>query len=227
MPTLDWLRKEFHYGYDSGDILRLFPDKVRKSEEDKIGGSYRKVFKKAILPYIKKNSRVLELGPGKGSWTRAILKYLPEGELTTIDFQDLNKFLQPEKYNGRLKTVQVSSSDYSALPDNYFDFFWSMGVLCHNNKDNIFEILKSAYSKVKPGGYSAHQYGDWEKLGKYTWEKGGVPAEFRDKKDDEIWWPRNTQQDMKAIAERAGWTVVTTDLGIVQRDSIILLRKDK
>src|SRR3974377_1954566 len=102
MPKLDCLKKEFHYGYDSGNILSIIPDKIRKSEEKVIGGSYRTVFKKAVLPYLKKNSKVLELGPGKGSWSRAILDSIPEGELTTIDFQDVSEWLHPEKYNGRL-----------------------------------------------------------------------------------------------------------------------------
>ena len=26
MPTLDWLKKEFQYGYDSGNILSLIPN---------------------------------------------------------------------------------------------------------------------------------------------------------------------------------------------------------
>jgi len=33
MPTLDWLIREFSYGYDSGNILSLFPNKRRRDEE--------------------------------------------------------------------------------------------------------------------------------------------------------------------------------------------------
>ena len=77
---------------------------------------------------------------------------------------------------------------------------------------------------MKSGGYAVHMYGDWDKLEKWGWKKGKVPLEFKNKPDDEIWWPRNNQQQMRKAAEDAGWEVVTPDMGLVKRDSIILLR---
>jgi SAM-dependent methyltransferase len=225
MPTLDWLKREFNYGYDSGNVLSLLPDKVRRKEEEVIGGSYRTIFRKAAVPYLKKNFKVLELGPGKGSWSRAILKYIPQGELTTLDFQDVSQWLQPEKYAGRLKCVKVSDNQYAQLQDGYFDIFWSFGVLCHNNNEAIFEILRNSFSKVKEGGMAIHQYGDWEKLEKFGWKKGNVPEKFKTQPDDEIWWPRNSQKQMTEMAVAAGWKVITADLNLVQRDSIIVLNK--
>jgi len=225
MPTLDWLKMEFNYGYDSGNVLSLFPNSVRRKEERVAGGSYRTIFKNAILPYIKKDSKILELGPGKGAWSKAILKYLPTGELTTIDFQDVEKWLKPEKHNGRLKCIKVNGNQYPELPDNYYDFFWSFGVLCHNNQESIFEILKNSFQKMKINSFAVHEYGDWDKLDKYGWEKGAVPVEFKTKPDNEIWWPRNNQNSMAKVAIEAGWKVVTPDLNIIKRDSIIVLQK--
>jgi hypothetical protein len=87
MPTLSWLQQEFTYGYDSGDILSLIPRGVRRSEEERSGGSYRRVFKKALQPHLRSDAKVFELGPGKGSWSRAILRHIAQGELHTVDFQ--------------------------------------------------------------------------------------------------------------------------------------------
>lgn len=147
MPTLDWLMKEYNYGYDSGDVLSLIPNITRFNEERRIGGSYRQVFFKAILPYIQPNSAILELGPGKGSWSRAILKYIHQGELHTVDFQDVTGWLNPQKYNGRLICHQVKDNSFSSLKDNYFDFFVSFGVLCHNNAEQIREILQNSLQR--------------------------------------------------------------------------------
>ncbi|MDJ0579616.1 class I SAM-dependent methyltransferase [Crocosphaera sp.] len=225
MPTIDWLKQEFDYGYDSGDVLSLTPNETRIEEEKLSGASYGEVFLKAVAVHLKPDAKVLELGPGKGSWSRAILRHIPEGELQVVDFQDVKQWLQPQNYQGRLICHLVQDNSFSMVPDNYFDFFWSFGVLCHNNIDNIAQILKNALPKVKPGGLAVHQYGDWNKLDDYGWEKGGVPVTFQQQPDDQIWWPRNNRATMNSIAQKAGWSVITADLGLVKRDSIIVLRR--
>jgi hypothetical protein len=227
MPTLNWLKKEFDYGYDSGDILSLVPDITRAKEEEKIGGSYREVFFQTVLPYLQPNSKVLELGPGRGSWAKATLEYLPQGELHTVDFQDVARWLNPEEYKGRLVCHQVDDSSFALLENNYFDFFWSFGVLCHCNAEHIGEILSKALPKMKPGRVAVHQYGDWDKLERYGWEKGGIPVGFKNQSDDDIWWPRNNQQTMSVIAMAIGWTVVTADLGLVKRHSIMAMKRSR
>jgi phospholipid N-methyltransferase len=226
MPTLNWLKKEFQYGYDSGNILSLIPNLNRWQEERRIGGSYRQVFFKAIKPYLRADSRVLELGPGKGSWSKSILKHIPQGSLHTIDYQDVTNWLDIDKYEGRLVCHQVNDNSVSSLPENYFDFFWSMGVLCHNNIESIEEILKNTLPKMKIGGIAIHQYSDWNKLEKYGWEKGGIPLEFKHKPDNEIWWVRNDQSMMSSLASRLGWNVISSDLNLVKRDSIIVLKNN-
>ncbi|SLM46410.1 conserved protein of unknown function [Nitrospira japonica] len=224
MPTLDWLRAEFHYGYDSGDVLSWIPGRRRWGEERKCGGSYRRVFTRVVRPRLFADSKVLELGPGRGSWSRAILRHIPNGELHTVDFQDVSPWLHPDLSAGRLVCHRVQDNTFAGLPDRYFDFFWSFGVLCHNEIESIGDILRSARAKMKTGGIAAHQYGDWSKLDHFGWERGGVPTEFRNKPDREIWWPRNDQATMCRIAGEAGWEVLQGDVGLLGRDPIIVLR---
>jgi hypothetical protein len=225
MPKIDWLKNEFHYGYDSGNILSLFPNNHRRNEEKIIGGNYRKVFNKAIKPYLRKNSKVIELGPGRGAWSTAILKYIPEGMLTTLDFQDVTKWINPEGYYRNLNCIKIENNEFKEIQDDYYDLMWSFGVLCHNNQDSIFYILKNSLSKIKGGGFAIHHYGDWEKLEEFGWIAGGVPSEFRNLSDNDIWWPRNTKTDMTKLAIEAGWKVISADLELLKRDSIILLKK--
>lgn len=227
MPTMEWLQQEFDYGYDSGNVLSVEPDPVRAKEERAIGGCYRTVFLKGVKPFLKKDSRVLELGPGRGSWSRAILETIGEGELHTVDFQDVRPWLHPESYGGRLVCHQVADNSFSAVPDGYFDLFWSFGVLCHNNQADIFEILRNALPKAKVGGVAVHQYSDWDKLDCYGWRRGTIPERFRTQGDDAIWWPRNNQEIMAKIAAAAGWKVIRADMELVERDSVILMVREK
>ena len=151
MPTINWLKKEFGYGYDSGNVTSMFANRVRRDEEKRIGGSYRKVFNEAIRPYVKANSDVLELGPGKGSWSRSIMSLVTNGTLTTVDFQDVTEWLKPENYNGRLQCNQVSDNTFSCVEDHSIDFFWSMGVLCHNNQTHICLLYTSPSPRDQRG----------------------------------------------------------------------------
>jgi hypothetical protein len=224
MATLSWIKSSFSEGYRSGNILSRIPDLVRFKQEQLIGGSYRKLFYQAILPHIKSDSMVLEIGPGRGSWTKAIIKFLPNGQITTVDFQDVQPWLKPEKYQGRLICIQVADNSFQAILENHFDFAFSIGVLCHHNQADIKEILVNTLSKMKRGGIALHHYSDWNKLEKYGWKKGKVPLDFKKKPDNEIWWPRNNKNIMAELAQQAGWTVLNDDIDLVKRDSIILLK---
>jgi SAM-dependent methyltransferase len=225
MPTLDWLRKEFSYGYSSGEIYSLFPSLKRRNEERRIGGSLRTAFEVSIRPYLDPDATVLELGCGRGTWSRAALRYLPRGVLHTVDFQDVRPWLHPEHYPSRLICHHVHDNGFSCVPDGAFDFFFSFGALVHNNLAAIEEILRNSRPKMKEGGLAAHHYAEWDKLSAFGWERARVPLSFRDLPDDRIWWPRNSRAQMVAAARRAGWTVVCDDLKVFARDAVILLRK--
>jgi SAM-dependent methyltransferase len=225
MATLEWLIKVHSSGYSSGDILSWF-DWLRWKEERKIGGSYRRMFLESFVKCITPKSRVLEIGPGRGSWSRAILKYIPEGELHTVDLHDVTPWLSPQEFGGRLHCHQVEDNSFTGVPDDYFDLFWSFGVLCHQNEKQLREILSNSFRKLRSGGIAIHQYADWDKLNDLEWNKKyGVPSAFREQGDDDVWWPRNSKKKMRKICEDAGWQVVTEDMGFFRRDSVIQLSK--
>jgi hypothetical protein len=224
MATQDWLKSAFSSGYRSGNILSWVPGRVRFDAERISGGSYRRVFLKAVQPYITETSTVLELGPGSGDWTRAILSRVVRGRVITVDYQDVRPWLKPERYGDRLECLQVQDNSFDSIEDGAIDFFWSLGVLCHHSTKDIREIFANARKKMRPSAYACHQYGDWNKLDQFGWQRGRIPVEFRDKSDDEIWWPRNSEQRMREIAEETGWTVLSGDLGLLKRDGLILLR---
>jgi SAM-dependent methyltransferase len=222
------LKAEWTHGYDSGDILRRLPDRRRRHEEQAIGGSYRRFFVRAVKPHLDASSTVMELGPGRGSWTRALLATVPRGKVHTIDYVDVSRWLPPEQYGGRLESHLVEDNSFSCVADGTFDFFFSFGVLCHTRAHDIAEILRNALAKVRPGAVAVHEYADWRKLDRLGWDEArhGVPAVIRDLPDDHEgnWWPKNDPDAMAALCRDAGWIVEAADLGYFERDSVIRLR---
>jgi len=203
----------------------MYPDTRRLHEERVIGGSYRHFFLEGVLPFLKPGMHVLELGPGRGSWTRALLS-IPDIRVTTCDFQDVTPWLAPEKYGGRLVCRRVTDNSFSCIADNSVDVFFSFGVLVHCNKNLIAEILKNTLGKMKAGGIAIHNFNDWGKLEKFGWDIAGIPLSFKNLPDDDIWWPRNTTKEMRDIAEQTGWTVRLEDMHFFKRDGIVLLEKE-
>ena len=180
MPTLDVLRKLFPRGYSSGDVLSRIPGPRRIIEEVRAGGSYRDVFFRAVLPYIAPDSKVLELGPGSGSWTRAILKYVSRGEVHTVDFQDVRGWTIPGRAAADWFATEVADNSFAGVPAATFDFFWSFGVLCHNNAEHIREIFRNVLPKMKPGALATREIGDWQKLNQLGWgRRWGIPARIQ------------------------------------------------
>jgi hypothetical protein len=224
MAADGWLKRMFVDGYDSGDVVSEQPDERRAHEERAAGGCYHRIYRQAILPFLTPASSVLEIGPGRGSWSRAILDAIPEGVLHTVDFIDVTSWLEPERYEPRLVCHTVDDMSFDCVPDRAFDFCWSFGVLCHHSLRQIEAILRNTRSKMKSDGIAVHQYGDWSKLNAQGWTNPSIPEWLRTLPDDESWWPRNSSAEMSAASVRAGWTVVSADLELMDRDSIAVLR---
>lgn len=203
MPKLEWLRSEWSAGYSSGSLANPH-DPLRQEEELKVGGRFADVISQAIVPYVRDGANIIELGHGRGSWTRVLLDLVPNGTVHTLDFQDVTQWIDPADYGGRFVCHRGAAFDYGALPDGFFDFFYSFGVLCLNDASQRLAILKAALPKMRLDGWAVHQYGDWTKLDSFGWDNGGRPSRFKTMHDDRIWWPRNDADAMAETASLAG-----------------------
>ena len=157
MPSLEWLKTKFADGFDSGDVSTSDPGEHRRKQERANGGSYLRVFEEAVVPFLKPDSVVLELGPGKGSWSRGILGRIPDGTLHTADYLDTSEWITQRPGDGSVICHQVNDNSFSDFADQQFDFFFSFGVLCHNSVQDIEDILTNVLPKMKPGAVSVHQ----------------------------------------------------------------------
>jgi len=119
------------------------------SEEDikTAGDQYFDIVNEEML---NQQSLALDLGCGSGRWTKYI-----SNKAAFIEAVDPSKAVfQAAMHYNDLENVRFTQASVDTLPfkDNSFDFVMSLGVL-HHIPDTA-KALKSAMSKLKPGGYA-------------------------------------------------------------------------
>ena len=109
-----------------------------------------------------------------------------------------------------------------SLPDQYFDIFFSFGVLCHHTAEQIGAVLEAARPKMRRGGVGVHEYAETNKF----YRSGRIMAfpDLMTAEPDKSWWPSNNAEAMAATAENAGWTVIQADMDLFERDGMVLLK---
>ena len=176
MADEKWSKDAFAEGYSSGTIVGPLKEgdpetEIRLFEDKRIGGSLSEFFEVGVGPYLKPDSRVLELGPGRGSWTRALFSKVTRGEIHTVDLQDIRPWVQDmtQAYPHRffIHQVSVGGSSYDFLEDEYFDVFFSFGVFCHMDPDALETFLERVRRKLKRNAVCIAEYSDWEKGAPY------------------------------------------------------------
>ena len=118
-------------------------------------------------------TRALEMGPGRGAWTRTLL---PAREVVVIDAAPgrRKRILGIRWAAGRSVapswTVPSTTGD---LPEAHFDYVFSFGCLCHLSPAKIDEYLGLLAPKLRPGAHCFLMYADYAKANaaKAGWER--------------------------------------------------------
>jgi len=116
---------------------------------------------------VEKNLTILEIGCGRGRWSKFIYETLQPKKLQCIDVlsQEHNgfwSFVGNEKKE-RLEYFQVKNFSLDEIPDNSLDFVFSYDVWCHISSSSQELYLESLYKKCKPGAKLLIMYADPEK----------------------------------------------------------------
>jgi hypothetical protein len=159
--------------------------------------------------------------------TKAVLANFPDGVLYVIDRLPLEQMIRERcpSVGDRLRFVQTHSNDYFSIPNNLFDFAFSFGVFVHLPLREIEIILTRLRPKMRAGGEMILHYSNWDKLDRRGWERTDVPRWFKDSPDHpDVWWTKNSCETMKSISEKAGFIVLSPDLGYFDSCSVLHLR---
>ena len=122
------------------------------------------VYLSCIRDYVNAQTTVLEIGPGRGAWTKAILNC--ECKLVyAVDAAppEQTHFWQYVGATDRAKYIQTKDFTLSQVPDNSVDHFFSLGVFCHLKPEMCEAYLASLAKKMRSGAHGFLMIADYDK----------------------------------------------------------------
>lgn len=147
-------------GYFEGDPLDpMGPSKYRRLGYMSI---LHAVYQVCVRPYVKSETVALEIGPGRGAWTKALL---PGKEVWCLDAKSreengIDRYLDHPQ---NLVYHKVASFSCEMLPDNKFDYLFSFGCLCHVPWDGVTKYAKNLFPKLRSGAHAFWMVADYDK----------------------------------------------------------------
>ncbi|QMW23908.1 class I SAM-dependent methyltransferase [Sandaracinobacteroides saxicola] len=254
-PDIDLFRKIWKGGYYGGDPMH--PINCREYGDLGLISVNNAVYRGLVLPNINPETVVVEIGPGRGAWTRGMLgaKFLYCLDVLSAEHNDFWAYVG-EAAREKISYFEVSDASVSVVPDEAADFIFSFGAFCHIDPVLQNDYLKNLYRVAKPGAVGVIMFANFDKsnaaldnIGKLR----AVPAtltgvnyslrynvgrllsawtkEGRQDKTDTTPRPgrfyHRDIDDFAAALETAGWNVIMPDVGLNHRDAIALFRKDR
>jgi hypothetical protein len=147
-------------GYFEGDPL----DPLAKSTYGSYGfmSVLHATYLRCVKPYIDPETVALEIGPGRGAWTKTMLAAKEVWALDALSAEH-NRFFEYLNYPENVKYFQVNDFDCRELPEEHFNYMFSFGCLCHVSFDGISEYAKNIFPKLVSGANCFWLIADKEK----------------------------------------------------------------
>jgi methyltransferase family protein len=115
-----------------------------------------------VRPYIRPETVAVEIGPGRGAWTRTLLGAQEVWCLDVLSEEETGF----ADYLGKPRNVhylQVSDFECRDLPDDHFDYLFSFGCLCHIPFDGVSAYMRNLHPKLRKGAQGFIMVADFAK----------------------------------------------------------------
>lgn len=191
-------------------------------------------FQECLKPNITSGTTVLEIGPGHGAWSKAILTLNPRS-LICVDAlsAEHNKFWHHVPNTGKTQYIQIHDFSLNEIKDDSLNFVFSFGTFCHISSLLCHEYLRNIYKKMKSGAHAFIMYADFYKknrfakkyqmLNHYT-ETGDELAFFKMQQETNnfapTWYHLGIDRAQAVLAD-LGFVIVNVDININERDPIM------
>jgi hypothetical protein len=147
-------------GYYEGDPL----DPMGNSSYGPLGfvSILHATYLTCIKPYVRPDMNVLEIGPGRGAWTKCLLgaRSVWCADVASAEENGFWEYVGPSPH---VHYVQVDDFSLAEFPEDHFDFLFSFGVFCHISPDGVRAYFESLWSKLRPGAHAFVLIADYEK----------------------------------------------------------------
>jgi len=183
-----------------------------------------------------RNKHVLEIGPGRGAWTKAILDLGAE-HITCVDAlsAEHNKFCEYVGLSDRITYHAIRDCSLDELRDDSIDFVFSFGTFCHISPFVTYEYLRNVYKKMRSGSEGFIMYADYDKCNQYYFiSRWNHRSRYLVKQDDSTllqmpidpgcWYHMGIER-MQEVLLSFGYEIIQADMGINERDPIVHFRK--
>lgn len=137
---------------------------------------------RCIKPYINRETVALEIGPGRGAWTKTMLDAREVWTLDAVSAEH-TRFWDYIGENQHVRYLQVNDFSCADLPDDYFNYVFSFGCFCHISFTGIEEYAKNLFPKLKSGADCFWLVADYEQfnrvvsdLQRYSVWSGAAPV---------------------------------------------------
>lgn len=150
-------------GYFEGDPL----DPLSPSGYGHFGymSTLHATYLRCIKPYVNGTTQVLEIGPGRGAWTKCFVdrKARAVWALDALSAEH-NGFWEYVGIAPNVRYCCVEDNLCAPVPDDSIDYFFSFGTFCHISPPNINDYFKSIYRKMRAGAVGFVMISDYAKF---------------------------------------------------------------
>lgn len=153
----------WHGGYFEGDPLKP----LERSSYGIFGyaSTLNLIYQACIKPYVNVDATVLEIGPGRGAFTKCF-KNRKAQKIYAVDVlsAEHNKFWEYVGSSENISYHVVEDTDLSHVPDNSIDYFFSFGCLCHASNEVVEGYIVSLGKKMKSRSRGFLMIADYDKF---------------------------------------------------------------
>lgn len=141
MPTVEWNLKVWNaaYGWEKDGDEWSQQAEFCGVPYDRWKDQIRRTF---ILPYIRPESTMLEIGPGHGRWSAVLAHKVAELHLVDLSPSCIEFCRKRLSEHANVRYHVNDGRSLSMIPDSSIDFVWSFDTFVHIEEDEVRAYAK-------------------------------------------------------------------------------------